>query len=42
MFHQFGQYSRNFRDWIIDFGYEETLLAFDHELHCQYTPKEVK
>lgn len=38
MFHQWGQYSRNFRDWIIDFGYDEQYLAYDHELHMYYSP----
>lgn len=38
MFHQFQQYSRDFRNWLIDFGYDETLLAYDHELHTLYKP----
>ncbi len=42
MFHQFGQYSRDFRNWMIGFGYNETLLAYDHELHTMYTPIEEK
>lgn len=39
MFHQWGEYSRDFRNWIIDLGYDETLLAYDHELHAVYTPR---
>jgi FkbM family methyltransferase len=38
MFHQWGEYSRNFRDWIIDLGYTETILDYAHELHCLYEP----
>lgn len=41
MFHQYGEYSRDFRNWIIDFGYEETILDYAHELHTMYMPKEV-
>lgn len=39
MFHQFGQYQREFRDWIIQFGYEEHILDYQHELHTAYYPK---
>lgn len=35
---QYGQYSRDFRNWIVDMGYKETVLAYDHELHCYYEP----
>lgn len=38
MYHQFGQYSRNFRDWLIGFGYDETILDYQHELHTVYVP----
>lgn len=38
MFHQWKQYSRNLRDWIIALGYVETLLDFEHELHAVYAP----
>lgn len=38
MFHQFGQYSRDFRNWIIDLGYTEHYLDYQHELHCYYEP----
>jgi FkbM family methyltransferase len=41
MFHQWGQYSRDFRNWLIDMGYKETLLDYQHELHCLYEPKGV-
>jgi len=36
MFHQFNQYSRDFRNWLIGFGYEETILDYQHELHTVY------
>lgn len=36
MFHQFGQYSRDFRNWIIDLGYKEQILDYQHELHTYY------
>jgi FkbM family methyltransferase len=39
MFHQFGEYSRDLRNWIIDKGYKETILDYQHELHTLYTPK---
>lgn len=39
MFHQFGEYSRDFRNWIIDHGYSEEILDYQHELHVLYTPK---
>lgn len=38
MFHQWGEYSRDLRNWIIALGYEETLLDFEHELHAVYVP----
>lgn len=38
MFHQFGQYSRDFRNWIIDMGYKEHYLDYQHELHTYYEP----
>ncbi|MFJ1459745.1 FkbM family methyltransferase [Nocardia sp. N2S4-5] len=38
MFHQWNQYSRGLRDWVIDLGYDETILAYEHELHCMYVP----
>lgn len=40
MFHQWDQYSRDFRNWIMDRGYDEKLLEYLHELHCVYTPRE--
>lgn len=36
MFHQWGEYSRDFRNWIKDRGYRETILDYQHELHCLY------
>jgi FkbM family methyltransferase len=41
MYHQYGEYSRDFRNWIIDHGYEEMFLDYEHELHTVYRPKEV-
>lgn len=38
MFHQWGEYARDLRDWIIEIGYEETILDYQHELHCLYLP----
>lgn len=38
MFHQWGEYSADFRRWIKDFGYRETILDYQHELHCMYEP----
>lgn len=39
MFHQFGEYSRDFRNWIIDHGYTEEILDYQHELHTKYQAK---
>jgi FkbM family methyltransferase len=36
MFHQWGEYSADFRGWIKGFGYHETILDYQHELHCLY------
>jgi FkbM family methyltransferase len=36
---QYGEYLGDIRNWIKDRGYEETLLAYDHEVHLMYTPK---
>jgi FkbM family methyltransferase len=36
MFHQWGEYSSDFRGWIKGFGYHETILDYQHELHCLY------
>lgn len=38
MFRMFDQYSRDFRTWIINLGYKETILDYNHELHCYYEP----
>ena len=38
MFHQFNQYSRDFRNWIKDHGYTEHYLDYQHELHMYYEP----
>lgn len=38
MFHQFNQYSRDFRNWMIDFGYKEEYIDYEHELHTVYRP----
>jgi len=39
MFHQYGEYAAEFRRWIKDFGYRETILDYQHELHVLYTPE---
>lgn len=33
---QYGKYSREVRDWIIGYGYQETLLDWKHEAHFVY------
>lgn len=38
LFHQWGLYGREIRDWIIDRGYSETLLEYEHEVHLYYEP----
>lgn len=38
MFHQWGEYSRDLRDWLIGLGYNELILDYQHELHCLYYP----
>lgn len=38
MFHQWDEYSGDFRNWIKGFGYRETILDYQHELHCLYEP----
>lgn len=35
---QWGIYGRDVRNWIIDLGYKEKLLAYDHEVHLYYEP----
>jgi hypothetical protein len=37
----YGEYSRDVRSWIINLGYEETLLEYEHELHAMYLLKAV-
>jgi len=39
MFHQWSEYSRDLRNWIVDLGYTETILDYAHELHTVYTPR---
>lgn len=34
-----GEYSRDLRNWVIDRGYDEELLAWDHEAHFVYRPR---
>jgi FkbM family methyltransferase len=36
LFHQWGLYGRDVRNWIIDKGYSETLLDYKHEVHLFY------
>jgi len=31
-----GEWSRDFRNWLGDLGYQETILDYEHELHCLY------
>lgn len=38
MFRMFDQYSYDFRQWIINMGYKETYLDYQHELHMYYEP----
>ena len=38
IYEQYGIYSREVRNWIIDRGYTETLLAYEHEVHLLYLP----
>jgi FkbM family methyltransferase len=35
---QYGKYSYEVRRWIIDHGYRETLLDYQHEAHFVYEP----
>lgn len=39
LFQHWGVYSRDVRNWIIDRGYTETLLEYEHEVHLLYEPK---
>ena len=39
MFRMFGEYQYNLRWWIMDRGYKETILDYQHELHTFYEPK---
>lgn len=36
MFDQYGKYSYEVRRWLIDQGYKETLLDYQHEAHFYY------
>lgn len=36
MFHQYGKYLTDLRNWIKAFGYKETLLDYQHEVHLFY------
>jgi FkbM family methyltransferase len=37
MFHQYGKYLAELRHWLKDeFGYEETLIDYQHEAHLYY------
>lgn len=38
VYEQYGLYARSVRDWIIDKGYTETLLDYQHEVHLLYKP----
>lgn len=39
MFRIYEKYSYEVRRWIIDKGYSEKLLAYEHEVHLVYEPK---
>lgn len=41
-FHQYGVYLSEARGWVRDKDYDEQLLAYDHEVHMLYTPREVR
>ncbi len=34
-----GVYSRDVRNWIIDRGYSEEIIDYEHEVHIVYTPR---
>lgn len=36
MYGQYKEYSRDFRNWIMGFGYKEEILDYQHELHTFY------
>jgi FkbM family methyltransferase len=38
-FRMFGVYQYDIRNWIIDRGYKEQILDYQHELHTFYEPK---
>jgi FkbM family methyltransferase len=38
MFHQYGLYLSDLRNWIKNLGYTETLLDYQHEVHFYYEP----
>lgn len=38
LYAQWGEYSRDLRNWIVSLGYQETILAYEHELHALYEP----
>jgi FkbM family methyltransferase len=39
---QWGTYLGDCRNWVKDFGYDETLLDYAHEVHMLYMPKGTK
>jgi FkbM family methyltransferase len=38
LMHDYEHQSRWVRDWVHDIGYDETILDYQHELHCMYEP----
>ena len=36
LFHQWGLYGRDVRNWLMDRGYKEQLLEYEHEVHLYY------
>ncbi len=40
MFRMFGEYGYDLRHWIMDKGYKETFLDYQHEVHFYYEASE--
>lgn len=39
-YHQYNLYTRDTRNWLIDRGYDEFYLDYQHELHMLYLPND--
>lgn len=35
----YGQYAEHLLKFMRDIGYEQTIIDYDHEIHCKFTPK---